>query len=907
MAWRALPPDPWHGLVVCSFVPEAYLASTSAAVTAAAAAPTTSPVDAASPRSAPPVSPSSPIVPVNDPAAIAAASAAFALASARENLLELDLGDRVLLLEEFVDVAADDTPTSPIGHGDGGGHAAATATGISSVLPEVTLWFRGYLFAAAASLRDPPRLGVFPASHVHCAALAAYRAETLAKPAATIAVPPGPSPLLLDQRASVVAPSLSGSSAADTRVQGSRPSSHCSVPLPSLQQPPPPVVTSRPPLPPPVPPPLETAAGARMALADEIAAALREWASLMKLHLAAQNYALYVEVRDLFDQLFQGRRQLLSQTLAPEQAAKLRRLLIARLDHGNRIQKLDLVVRHPDRGALLGEQGSSVIKMFRAHLETGFKWSSSSSSAGAAGGGAGRSGGQSAGLLAPPPPSSAPSQGGLTFMSGQTSTSMAKERTDTSGAPRTYAMYFLLTACTAYICMPGEYAELSFFLFNRLESRVVSEEFLVVIDYSGTPRTAGDGQARLKTFFCDLSPRDFGEHSFLVCRIVRVGKMNSNDKDPPLRGAAAAAAANAANGVDPPPGYRRPFGCAVLELQEIWNATTRSAGGSPSVVDATAINEFPLRLYFPASEAFFPTLHELIMNRQSGVEASAKPDVIKIAAGVFPSNLVQPPPPAGGPGASSPVSSIDFTPRMGFPDVMLPSQDRNSLYVTLVAGEFSARTPAALTARNVQVSAQLRRSDGAFLDACMSRGLGLLESTYDSIVYYHSNAPRYMEPFSVNVAPGASLDGVHLFLTFRHCSSSDRAADRAPFAFAYLPLARAGGTVIQDGQHVLHLYRWDRRPPAPSAYLSFQAGPSTPPAAPSAAGLASASPDGGDPTGRALLLRDIMTVRTALCSTTLTQSAAIVNFVHWRLSVLSYRLPAEQVVRGLFAVPEVEL
>ncbi|KAJ3191667.1 hypothetical protein HK101_007514 [Irineochytrium annulatum] len=55
-----------------------------------------------------------------------------------------------------------------------------------------------------------------------------------------------------------------------------------------------------------------------------------------------------------------GRRQLLSHTLSHEELAKLRKKLIAKLEQGSRLQGLDLIVRHPEKGHLMGEKNLSV-------------------------------------------------------------------------------------------------------------------------------------------------------------------------------------------------------------------------------------------------------------------------------------------------------------------------------------------------------------------------------------------------------------------------------------------------------------------------------------------------------------------------------------------------------------------
>lgn len=108
------------------------------------------------------------------------------------------------------------------------------------------------------------------------------------------------------------------------------------------------------------PPPLpnlkcgdETASGALEPLVDEIACALREWASLLYTHLYRRDYALFELVREHIEALHVGRKQLLAKTLSIDETEKLRREMVGRLVKGNIEQGLDVIVRHPTWGGLV--------------------------------------------------------------------------------------------------------------------------------------------------------------------------------------------------------------------------------------------------------------------------------------------------------------------------------------------------------------------------------------------------------------------------------------------------------------------------------------------------------------------------------------------------------------------------
>lgn len=97
----------------------------------------------------------------------------------------------------------------------------------------------------------------------------------------------------------------------------------------------------------------ETTHGARETLIDEIACALREWASLMANHLHRRDYALFSSVKERFDFLHSGRRRLLSKQLDSAEEETLKEGLVDCLARGNIEQGLDIIVRHPQTGTVV--------------------------------------------------------------------------------------------------------------------------------------------------------------------------------------------------------------------------------------------------------------------------------------------------------------------------------------------------------------------------------------------------------------------------------------------------------------------------------------------------------------------------------------------------------------------------
>ncbi len=227
--------------------------------------------------------------------------------------------------------------------------------------------------------------------------------------------------------------------------------------------------------------------------------------------------------------------------------------------------------------------------------------------------------------------------------------------------PSTGSYYHCFLDVHAFIaspCTPGETAELYFSLFNRDENRFVTEEFCLVLNHLGSPaRDPEQRLGRLRTLFVDLKHEDVADSIFLVCRMVRNGalKMRSENFSSPgamldthvRKGSVRRPSANTgtlrssssivdsitddsfsmnsdfgrqttmtidttvtttASIVDGRPSFRRPLGCAVLELPHLSKLMTQ--GGDKT---GTGL-EFPMPIFSSRDENTFANLHESIIH-----------------------------------------------------------------------------------------------------------------------------------------------------------------------------------------------------------------------------------------------------------------------------------------------------
>lgn len=386
----------------------------------------------------------------------------------------------------------------------------------------------------------------------------------------------------------------------------------------------------------------DTASGQTQPIIDEIASALREWHNLMFLYLARRDYTLLHTVRDHIEALHLGRRQLLAQTLSAEETVELRKDCVARLVMGNVVQGLDVIVRHPTWGGLVtvdveGEidprSWVSAVRMYAMQVSLAYMDVSPDSAIGSKAPALGPAAEYSAvGPSATPQSASFPDHN-RTKSSTRFLGSLAPPQPAKNTSVKFYHVFLDLKAFVASPCSPGETAELYFSLYNKNDMRFVTEDFCVVLNHNGV--LARDPSARIRTLFVDLVQGDVQDTIYLVCNIIRNGSMkvggNVNSTSPldsPRRGSegsfrdgAWTDSSTTLNGIpnsnaggrsspvfDGSSGsnFRRPFGCAVLELGQLSKfAADHSAQSSAE--------NYRMDIYVPTNEAVYSMLHQDII------------------------------------------------------------------------------------------------------------------------------------------------------------------------------------------------------------------------------------------------------------------------------------------------------
>ncbi|KAF8160994.1 hypothetical protein B0H34DRAFT_746533 [Crassisporium funariophilum] len=666
----------------------------------------------------------------------------------------------------------------------------------------------------------------------------------------------------------------------------------------------------------------DTASGSAQPIIDEIASALREWHTLMFQYLARRDYKLFLIVREHIEALHLGRRQLLAQTLSAEETINMRRDCVTRLVSGNLVQGLDVIVRHPTWGGLVtvdveGEidprSWVSAVRMYAmqvslAYLNVTYEDARPYT--------LGPSTDYVPSIPLPTPAHSAFPDFPPHHKSRSRSLGcLSSDESFKHSTAKFYHVFLDLRAFVASPCSPGETAELFFSLYKKQGTQFVTEEFCVILNHNGV--LARDPTNRIRTLFVDLASSDIQDPVYLVCRIVRNGALKIGSSvgsgtpiDGGRRGSETSVRNDAAsptnivtgwndsntgasftspisprgNGInDGQAQFRRPFGCAVLELTQLTKMATDQTDISP-------LKEYTMPIYIPANEASFSMIHQNIINNNTKeFEKSTRAEMLAVSVKVFRGNaktVVRE--------NTSLLQDTPHTLRLGFPDVVFPGDARNELYIKLWCGDFTAshtnsgRLSVANFARgqmgppavNVQITVEVKDQHGTTIENVISQGSGEpLITQFHSMVFQRCNEPTFGELIKIQL-PFDQVPQWHLFFTFRNRANRINGkgpldgGDR-PFAFAFQPLFPDASAFVEDGSHTLVMYRADRLGQlTPTTYLSapsrLTAGQKPEQLLIPAELLRVAPP-----------LRDTLTIRSSLCSTKYTQNPVLLRLLSW--------------------------
>uniref|UniRef100_A0A8C6U8N4 Dedicator of cytokinesis 1 n=1 Tax=Neogobius melanostomus TaxID=47308 RepID=A0A8C6U8N4_9GOBI len=544
---------------------------------------------------------------------------------------------------------------------------------------------------------------------------------------------------------------------------------------------------------------------ATLPLVQEVTTTLREWASIWRDLYVGDKREMFNTVRDMIYDLIEWRSQILSGTLPQDELAELKQKVTSKIDYGNKYLGLDLVVRDKD-GNILDPDVTSTISLFRAHEAA----------------------------------------------SKQIEDRIQEEKSQKQNIDLSRQAKFASTPSFALfvtlknvVCKIGEDAEVLMSLYDPVESKFISENYLVKWSSSGLVKDI-DQLHNLRSVFTDLGSEDLKREKIsFVCQIVRVGRMELRDN----------------NTKKLTSGLRRPFGVAVMDVTDIITG---------KMDDEDKQHFIPFQPVAGESDFLQSVINKVITAKEVNHKGQGLWVTLKLLPGDihqirkdFP-HLVD--------------RSTAVARKMGFPEIIMPGDVRNDIYVTLVQGDFDKGSKT--TPKNVEVTMSVYDEDGKRLESVIFPGAGDDGiNEYKSVIYYQVKQPRWFETIKVAI-PIEDVNRSHLRFTFRHRSSQD-SKDKSEkiFALSFVKLMRYDGTTLRDGEHDLIVYKAEaKRFEDSSLYLNLPATKIEM----EEKGYSTTGKNTQNQLGNCSISKDSFQIATLVCSTKLTQNVDLLGLLKWR-------------------------
>lgn len=208
------------------------------------------------------------------------------------------------------------------------------------------------------------------------------------------------------------------------------------------------------------------------------------------------------------------RSKILSGTLTVDELKDMKRLATAKIDTGNQLLGMDMVVRD-DQGNVLNPEETSTIQLYYHHETAAERIRKAAND--------------------------------------------TKQKPSKPQAP-VYSHIFFVSVRN-FVCKMAEDVELLLTLYDGREMKAITENYVVSWSKEGLARDI-DQLHNLRVLFTDLGSRDLAKDKvYLVCYVIRVGGMEAKDAD--HRRSSVAQTNQKVKNIE---NMRRPFGVAAMDI-----------------------------------------------------------------------------------------------------------------------------------------------------------------------------------------------------------------------------------------------------------------------------------------------------------------------------------------------------
>ncbi|KAL0128388.1 hypothetical protein PUN28_003578 [Cardiocondyla obscurior] len=551
-------------------------------------------------------------------------------------------------------------------------------------------------------------------------------------------------------------------------------------------------------------------------LVQEITNVLREWGHYWK-HLYVTHSEHFRSMQQQILDAIGFRSKILSGTLTVDELKDMKKLATAKIDTGNQLLGLDMVVRD-EHGNIFNPLETSTIQLYYHHKTAAER--------------------------------------------------IRKAYNDTKKKPYkpqvpVYSHIFFVSVRN-FVCKMAEDVELLLTLYDGREMKAITENYVVFWSKEGLAKDI-DQLHNLRVLFTDLGSRDLTRDKvYLACYVIRIGGMEAKEPDHRRSSVTQANQGKSKNTEN----MRRPFGVAAMDI------TLFITGKLEGDVEQHHFIPF----VHCEKDSLDGTLRRIIAQKETNIQKHVNGNIANVTGGqglwTSLKLLRGDPKQVRDENPHLVLGNVAIARKMGFPEVILPGDVRNDLYLTLISGEFSKGSKS--TDKNVEVTVKVCNEHGISIPGVMTLGGGASPiDEYRSVIYYHEDKPRWCETFKIAI-PIEEFKQAHLKFTFKHRSSNE-AKDKSekPFALSYVRLMQRNGTTLQDVQHELLVYKLEQKKYEESDISYFKL--------PSTRGeLAELNVEKKPSLGSLTLSsKDSFLIATNICSTKLTQNVDLLGLLNW--------------------------